>query len=436
MEEEIIAISTGGIVFISIIGLLLFALPRRYALLPLLICGCYMTLGQVLMIGPLHFSIFRIILFLGWLRILFRKELFNIKLCAIDKVLMVWVVVSFLVYVVNRGGTSAAIIGRLGTSYNTIGTYFLMRALIRDFDDVVRAVKMTCVIIIPLAVIFVIEHVTSRNLFSIFGGLPEFTEIRDGRLRCQGAFRHPILAGTFAATCVPLFIGLRKYSTRNRTLIAGGILAALTIVYVSASSGPLLACIVSIVGLLLWHFRAYMKAIRWGVLLLVIALHLVMKAPVWFLISKISGIMGMGTGWHRSALIDASIKYFDEWWLMGTTYTAHWMPTGLANNPDSADITNQFIVEGVNGGLISMLLFIWLLVKCFSATGTAIHDKTKYSTLESFFIWAMGCALFGHIASFFSVLYFDQIIIFWYLLIASIAVLGATTKKELNYQPE
>jgi hypothetical protein len=35
----------------------------------------------------------------------------------------------------------------------------------------------------------------------------------------------------------------------------------------------------------------------------------------------------------------------------------------------------------------------------------------------------MGCAVLSHVASFFSVSYFDQVIIFWYLLIGMIAVL-------------
>lgn len=149
-----------------------------------------------------------------------------------------------------------------------------------------------------------------------------------------------------------------------------------------------------------------------------------MKAPVWYLIARMSEILGMGTGWHRSALIDAAINHFDEWWLVGTTYTAHWMPTYLPTDPNNADITNQFIAEGVNGGFISMCLFIWLLVKSFSANGVALRNYALFSIPEQHMIWAMGCALLSHVASFFSVPYFDQIILFWYWLLAAIVALG------------
>src|SRR2546427_9109837 len=118
-----------------------------------------------------------------------------------------------------------------------------------------------------------------------------------------------------------------------------------------------------------------------------------MKAPVWFLIARVSDIIG-GGGWHRVALIDTAIRHFDEWWLMGTSYTAHWLATQLEVNPDMVDITNQFISEGVGGGILSMCLFIWLIVKCFKVTGLAVHNEIQFPNPERFMVWSLGCALF------------------------------------------
>jgi hypothetical protein len=423
MEQQVSTITASSLVFTLCLGILLVFLPRRYALMPLFISGCYMTLGQVLLVGPLHFLIFRIILLFGWIRIIINKEIFSIKLNTIDKVLIVWVIVSSLVNLLLRGWSSEAIISCLGTLYNTIGTYFLIRAIVRDFDDVVHAVKMLGIVIIPLAILFTVEKSTGRNLFSFFGGVSELTAIRDGRLRCQGPFRHPILAGTFGATAMPLFVGLWFQNRRNRLLAAGAVVAATIIVFASSSSGPLLAYFVGMVALICWPFRFNMRAIRWGIVLSLLLLHAVMKAPVWFLMDRMSGMLGMGSGWYRSALIDAAIRHFNEWWLIGTTYTAHWMPFALAINPNMADITNQFISEGVNGGLISLCLFIWLIVKCFKTTGEAAHHESQLSNLDQFMVWSLGCALLGHVASLLSVTYFDQIIIFWYLILAMIATL-------------
>ncbi len=422
MNEEISTITPESLVFALCLGFLLLFLPRRYALVPLFISGCYMTLGQVLMVGPLHFTILRILIFFGWVRIFLRREITGIKLNTIDWILIVWVVTSSLLYMILRGGSSESIIARLGTSYNTIGIYFLIRALVYDFDDIVLSVKMLGIIIIPLAILFVVEWTTGRNPFSTLGGVPEISMTRGSRFRCQGPFRNYILAGTFGATALPLFIGLWAYSTQCRRLAAGAIVAATIIVITSSSSGPLLAYIASLIGLILWAFRTRMRLIRWGIVVSLLALHAVMKAPVWYLIARIGDVIG-GGGWYRAALINAAIQHFNEWWLMGTTYTANWMPTGLSLYENSADITNQFISEGVNGGLISMCLFIWLVVKCFQTVGDTARDEITFSRTEQYMIWSIGCALLAHVTSFFSISYFDQIIIFWYFLIASIAAL-------------
>ncbi len=421
MEQEVSALSEANLVFILFMGFLLLVLPRRYALLPLLISGCYMTLGQAFIIGGFHFYLIRILIFFGMIRIFVKKEIFSIRLISIDKILIAWLIVSTFLYVIFSGNY-VSLTERLGKVYNTVGIYILIRSLVRDMDDITRAIKMLGIIIIPLAFLFAREYTTGKNPFSIFKGVAEFSEIRNGRIRCQGPFMHSILAGTFAATTVPLFVGLWLYNRRTRLLATGAILAATFIVFVSSSSGPLLALIISIVGLICWRFRSNMRAIRWGIAILLLALHIFMKAPVWFMITRLGDVAG-GGGWYRSALIDAAIRNFNEWWIIGTDYTAHWMPTGLAIDPKSADITNQFIAQGVNGGLLSLILFIWLIVKCFKIVGAAVRYKNTLSTPERLMIWSLGCTVLGHVASFFSVSYFDQITIFWYLVIAMIAVL-------------
>jgi hypothetical protein len=133
----------------------------------------------------------------------------------------------------------------------------------------------------PLAVLFAVERTTGRNPFSIFGGGHHFPNC-NGRLRCNGPFMHSILAGTFGATSLPLFVGLWAQTTGKRYLATGAIIASTAIVYFSAASGPFLAYMAILVGLIFWHFRYHMRTIRWGIVVLLLALHAYMKAPVWF----------------------------------------------------------------------------------------------------------------------------------------------------------
>lgn len=428
MQQQVSGISATSFVVTLCLGFLLLVLPRRYALAPMLIGGCYLTLGQVEIIGGFHFYILRILIAFGFLRLILKREIFSIELNAIDKVLIAWLLVSSFLYVLFNGDTET-LNERLGGVYNTVGIYFLVRAVVRDFDDVLFTVKMFGIIMIPLAVPFLIEYATGKNPFFILGGVPEFSTIREGKLRCQGPFRNPILAGTFGATAMPLFVGLWRYSTSNRLIALGAIGVATLIVFVSSSSGPLLAYLAGLVGLMCWMFKTRIRAIRWGIAILVLVLHAVMKAPVWFLISRLSEITG-GSGWYRSALIDAFVSHFDEWWLIGTMQTVHWMPTGIVVNPKMTDIVNHFVLQGVNGGLLTLILFVWLLVKCFKSTGLAVRNNERFSSPEQFMIWSMGCTVLAHVASFFSVSYFDQINIFWFLIIGMIAVFVHDGKRD------
>jgi len=423
MEEQESTITAISLIITLGIGFLWFALPRRYAFVPMLVAGCYMSLGQVLILSGLHFNIIRILICFGMIRIFVRKELFSIKLNPIDKVFIAWLMASSLIYLLFND-VNTNLISRLANVYDGLGIYLIVRALIRDLDDVVFNVKMLGMMIVPLAFLFIIERVTGENPFSYLGGVP-ISEIRDGRIRCQGPFKHSILAGTFGATALPLFVGLMVYSPRNRALSTGAIFAAIVIIFTSASSGPFLAFLACIIGLTSWYFRTYVRAIRWGIAMFFVALHMYMKDPMWFVIARISDLLG-GGGWYRSALIDAAVVHFDEWWLSGTTYTRHWLPSGIPGNPDMVDIVNHYVAQAVGGGLLTLGLFICLIVKCFKATGSAVRDEAKFSLPERFFIWSIGCAVLGHVISFFSVSYFDQMILFWYFIIGASAVLVRT----------
>jgi hypothetical protein len=434
MEQQESTITAISLFITLCMGFLWFALPRRYAFIPMLIAGCYMSLAQALIISGFHFNIIRILIFLGLIRVFVRKEIFNIKLNPTDKVFVAWLMASAFMFVIFND-EHINLIGRLGNLYDGLGIYLIVRALIRDLDDVVLNVKMLSIMIIPLAFLFMIEHMTGKNPFSFLGGVPILSEVRDGRIRCQGPFKHSILAGTFGATAVPFFVGLWVYSTHNRALATGAILAATVIIFASASSGPFMAFLAGIIGLICWYFRANMRAIRWGIAIFFVALHIYMKDPVWFVIARISDITG-GGGYYRSALFNAAVVHFDEWWLSGTAYTRHWMPSGITANPDMVDIVNHYVAQGVSGGLLALVLFIWLIVKCFKATGWAVRDETRFSFPERFFIWSMGCTVLGHVVSFFSVSYFDQMILFWYFIIGASAVLVlGGTKKAYEIQP-
>ena len=423
INESLSNINLIGFIFTMTMGLLMLFLPRRFAVLPIIMTACFITLGQVFNIASLNFTMFRIIIFFGCIRIIIRKEAFSIRWQPVDKILAAYVIVSATAYLFLRNGSSEAFINQLGFVLNSLFLYIIFRALINDMEDINAIFKMIALVAVPLAAALILEKVTGRNLFSTFGGVSEFTMVRDGKIRAQGAFAHPILAGTFGATCLPFMLAL-WYQSKKTKLIAGiGIISTTIITTTTASSGPVVTYIFVLIGMAMWRVRDYLRFVLWGILLSLIGLHIVMKAPVWALIGKMSEVIG-GTGWHRVALIDAAISHFGEWWMLVTDYTRHWMPTGVTWSEKHTDITNQFISVGINGGIIALILFVAIIIYCFKNIGRKLKEIGSTQLTVKFAIWCIGVSLVGHLVSFTSVRYFDQIIVFWYLILAMITTVS------------
>lgn len=408
--------------FMLLMGILIITLPRKFVLIPFLICTLYMTLGQRVIVMGLNFTILRILLAVGWIRVIIHRDITPSNLNVLDKVIIWWGIIALITGFLLDIGTAELenLQHRSGQVYTVLGLYFLFKFYINDTSDIRRIIKILSILIIPLALIFLIEKASGKNLFFIFGGVPESTFIREGRLRCQGPFAHPILAGTLGATLMPLFVMLWFEKGKQKILSLMGIASATVIMITSASSGPLLAYLSALVALCAWPLRNRMRIIRWGILLSLIALHIIMKAPVWYLIARISNITG-GTGWGRSELIDIAILHFNEWWMIGTTKTAHWDPVGVLPNIDMMDITNHYILEGVYGGLGRMIIFIMIIVFGFRGIGNIMNSLKNETISVQFLPWAMGASLFAHATSFISVAYFDQLIVVLYLLFAMIS---------------
>src|ERR1700733_542080 len=422
-----------GLAFTLLMGVLVIVLPRRYALLPVIALACYMTMGMRFVVAGMNFTMMRVLLLFGWARLLLRSELRRLRLNQIDKGMIAFTIVSVLTYTA-LWGTYDALKDKIGLAYNVLGFYFFFRFLLRDLDDVVRLFKMCAYLIVPLAGLMALEKSTGINSFAAFGGVSPVTAVGDGVIRCQGPFAHPILAGTFGATIAPFFVAL--WFRGDKALALLGFASSVAITLMSGSSGPVLALACGLVGIAVWSVRRYMRQIRWGIALGLITLHLIMKAPVWFILARIDIFSG-STGYHRAYLIDRAIVNISDWWLIGTKSTAAWavVDQGLF------DVTSQYLVYAADGGLITMALFIAIIVFGFRAIGRYVRAKEKAETATTLICpWVLGAALFAHLMNFISVSYFDQNVVNWYLLLAMISTVttGRLFRKEaakLTAQP-
>ncbi|HEX5422921.1 MAG TPA: hypothetical protein VFW94_05180 [Candidatus Acidoferrales bacterium] len=400
------------LVALIIAVVLMFVLPRKYVIIPFFIALFLSPAGQEVYIGGVHLFVTRILILSGWIRLIASKlsgRKIWTEVTALDKVFFVWAVCRVLAFLI-RYPQSGAVVYQAGFLIDALGGFFLIRALIRDDEDVDRVIKLFAAITVVLAITMGYEELTGVNVFGLIGHVVMVPDLRNGRVRAMGPFEHPLLAGAFTATLVPLFFWLWK-SGRSKFLAILGVVSASIAGLTTQCSTPILGYGAAVLALCFWPFRKQMRMVRWGIVGTLVGLQIVMKANVWWIIQHFD-LIGGSSGWHRAELVDVFLKAFPKWWLIGTSNNANW---GFM----TWDTLNQYVQQGEQGGLLAFVLFIALICIGFSWLGKARKSAGEDRTRQWYF-WALGSALFAHVITYFGVSYFDQTKFAWYALLAII----------------
>jgi hypothetical protein len=394
------------------LGILAAVLPRRFAIFPVIAAAGFLPTGNTYTLAGLNFTMLRLVIVFTWLGICARSGARSFKWLSLDSGIVLWATIRVLGFTA-LWMSSAALINALGYAFDELGLYFAFRILLRDVSELRQIIRFVAVMLIPLALLLFVEKVTRRDPFYVLGGVPEIPELRNGTIRCQGPFGHAILAGTFGAVWIPAFLGLGICERSSRRLAAVGVLSSTVITIVSGSSGPVGTYIAGMLGLVMWQMRYRMKAVRWGIVAMLIGLQLVMKEPLWFVFAKIDVFSG-STGWHRANLIDRIVANVGDWWLCGAKDIESW---GVY----AGDMTNQYVAEGIRAGLLTIVLFVGIIVIAFSYVGKSMRAARGSSKRMQFIFWSLGALLFSHVISFWGVSYFDQNVVNWFLALAMVA---------------
>ena len=411
-----------GLLMTLILGLVLILAPRRYAIAPMVFLACLIPSAQRLVIMGADFNLLRILVLFAWFRLLARNEFEGFVWNRLDGFLVSWMVGGSVIYVLGDG-TFSAVVNRCGWMFDGFGMYFFFRCVLREWRDYQFLAQVFIWVSFVVALAFLIERATGRNMFATFGGVPSVTLVRDGRLRCQGAFPHSILAGCFWVGAMPWI--LAQVARGRKWMGWSGFLAGLFVVVNCASSTPVLAFCFMVLSMGMYAARGHLQPIRWSFFALMVLLHFIMAQPIWHLIARVN-VVGGSTGWHRYKVMDATIHNFSEWWLLGEKNPMEW---GVW---EMRDITNQYILEALRGGLLALVCFVGMIVVAFGIVGRALkacRDKSP----EHILVWSIGTSLFVHVCIFFGVSYFGQIIMIWYLTLAMIGSLPVVLSMTPGY---
>jgi hypothetical protein len=379
-------------------------LPRKYFLFPFILAACLIPSSQRIILAGLDFTPLRFCVLFGVLRMMSRGETVSLKFNTIDKLIFLWSISGAIVYVI-QWNTFTAVVYKSGVLFDCLGLYWIFRQTIRSWSILDLVIKILAIFSFISAAIMLYEWLNQTSLFAFLGR--DLSYYHHGRFRCAGPFTHFIIMGLFWATITPLLI---PYVVIKRQTIfhLAAVISCVICVLCSSSSTSYMALIAIAVSFSIYKFRCHGKYLFWASFIVLCGLQLVMKAPVWHLISRVNIFSG-STGWHRYNLIDQTISHFDEWFLIGCQGVAHW---GI----HAGDITNQFILEGVRGGLVTLVIFIILIyhlvkIPCL----LSLKTQSKYVKWLS---WGVCVSVLGHIVSFFGVSYFGQIMMLLYLIFA------------------
>ena len=415
----------GAIILLVLLYFVSFG-SRRSALLAMMTGVLYLTEGQNIDIG-INFYAIRILSFALMIRVLVRHELLLRDLTPIDyAVLIAFAYMSVVLTLRSDSGY----VSNIAVTVDAYCCYFGFRGVVRGEEDLRWLLQKLVILCIPYALLVAIERVRGASVFVFMGGLSAGW-MREGVTRCMGSFRYAVSLGTFGASLMPLYFA-QWFSPNDRKYAYAGIGICAWLIWASNSGGSFGAAIFAVVGWGFWFLRGRMREVRWSILGAIVVLAVIMKAPVWFILNRVS--FG-GDAWHRAYLIDVAVRHLSQWWFAGMPIeeTAPWFPYKIAVT-GGADITNQYLVYGVTAGIGAILLFIRVLAKAYSQLGLSMRKLAALGQaggIRQMMIWGLGVMLTVHVVSFLGISYFDQLYVVWFL---QLAVITGVTGQILQAQ--
>jgi len=125
----------GGFI-LAVLVIAMFKVERKYASFLFIIMLCFVPMAQQVVIFSLNFSLLRLLILAGWVRVLLKGEYSDFRLMTLDKLVIAWVLVGAVTYVALHASMASFIL-KLGNSFDILGMFFLCRLFFKTWEDVI-----------------------------------------------------------------------------------------------------------------------------------------------------------------------------------------------------------------------------------------------------------------------------------------------------------
>jgi hypothetical protein len=273
----------------------------------------------------------------------------------------------------------------------------------------ITAAKWIGIAMIPLAMLGALEMAQyskpyqGLELSCPWIGEEKTTDIRFNLERAKGAFGHPIMFGTSFALFLSVIYSLRHQRDHWRT--SAYILSGIAIVggLTSLSSASWMAIILVIICLAMERYSKLIKPIIIFIILSCILTAMISNRPLYHVAVSYGNPLG-GASWHRAKMIDCAIRDFDKWYLVG--FRGQDPGWGKDVGMGHTDLTNEYIMAGVQFGILGYITFSGMLVVALLKL-IGLYHLSDDRVVRSW-IWALGSTLVTMMVTFMGVSLFSQ----------------------------
>jgi len=415
--------------FALIACLLVIVLRPQYAVAAFIAALLWYPSYLAVSVGTIDIVVGRFVVAVLLVRCILSDELRSrFVWCPLDTFVAISMAVSVVTYFFTADKPVMLIVeSRGGFLMDTWCAYLAARFVVNDRRKLISLIKCIGVILVPLALLGVVESVTGWQAFApLWRFSPWFREggrfvadKRFGFTRAVGPFSHTILFGGGFAMLLPLIYYLRHERNRWHSLayVLSGIalLGALS----SFSSGPWVMTFVVIFCLALEGHKRWVKRLFLFSVFSCIVIGIASNRPFYHVLADMANPLG-GAGWHRAKLIDLAIENFDKWWMVG--YGDEDPGWGESLGMTWTDVTNEYILSGVRYGILGVLATLAVLAQAFRGLLTT-YRKMAHPAMKSL-CWAFGSMLFGVAVTWVSVSFFGQITTLFHLCLGMIGSLS------------
>jgi hypothetical protein len=374
--------------------------------------------------GSIHWTVRRIVIVVILLRVLLSGDfLRQFKLMRLDKIVVALFFCETLAGVItgltNTMGVVPFLQYQSGQMFDMLLPYFAVRLILANKEHYLSLLRGILVISFLFAIMAFYQFVTGGNPVSFMRTY--YPKERSIGFRAELTFEVSIMLGlyfvSFGAACAGL---LRFVSDNNKWICVVALVLMAVGTVSSASSGPMLALIMAVAFLILYHWKHEWRLVLTVVVLMCGSIEIVSNRHFYDVLGELT--LTPETAWYRSRLIDVAIwegGMSDHWSVGFGPIDPGWGPQ--IDERNHTDVVNHYILILINYGLLGFIPFMWMNLEAIkSVLWAGLHAARE---ADQWLVWTLAASLFGLAGAFFSVSLFEAPTTVYYMLIAFAAAM-------------